>query len=118
MSDAITSTKLEQTGKNIWGQPVLCECMGICVVSPAHENDMRGYLVSVLIIKYLSHRFFKNSATIYHIERPYCGIFGGFLEIFLEGSVDSIIYRDYTANRRHLFTVVWPVLAGRLASTC
>ena len=82
------------------GQPRLFESMDIYVLSPAHESEMRGYLVSVLIIKYLSHRFFKNSATIYHIERPYCGIFWGFLEIFLEGSVDHVIYRDYIVNRR------------------
>ena len=38
------------------GQPVLFKCMGICVLSPAHESEMRGYLVYVLIVKYLSHR--------------------------------------------------------------
>ena len=52
MSDAITSTKLEQTGKIIiLGQPMLFECMGICVLSPAHESEMRGYLVYVLVVK-------------------------------------------------------------------
>ena len=30
----------------------LFECMGICVLSPAHESEMRVYLVYVLIIKY------------------------------------------------------------------
>ena len=54
MSDAITSKKLEQTG-NILGQPMLFECMGICVLSPAHESGMRGYLVYVLFVKNLSH---------------------------------------------------------------
>ena len=43
--------------ENILGQPMLFECMGICVLSPAHESEMRGYLVYVLIVKYLSHRF-------------------------------------------------------------
>ena len=52
MSDAITSTKLEQTG-NILGQPRLFECIGICVLSPAHESGMRGYLVYVMIVKKL-----------------------------------------------------------------
>ena len=33
---------------NILGQPMLFECMGICVLSPAHESEMRGYLVYVL----------------------------------------------------------------------
>ena len=65
MSDAITSTNLEQTGKNILGQPMLFECMGICVLSLVHESEMRGYLVYVLIVKYLSHRFCLNSATVY-----------------------------------------------------
>ena len=40
---------------NILGQPMLFQCMGICVLSPAHESEMRGYLVYVLIVKYLSH---------------------------------------------------------------
>ena len=53
MSDAITSTKLEQTGEMIiLGQPRLFECLGICVLSPAHESETRGYLVYVLIVKY------------------------------------------------------------------
>ena len=37
--------------ENILGQPVLFVCMGICVLSPAHESEMRGYLVYVLIVK-------------------------------------------------------------------
>ena len=40
---------------NILGQPMLFECMGICVLSPAQESEMRGYLVYVLIVKYLCH---------------------------------------------------------------
>ena len=64
MSDAITSTKLEQT-ENILGQPMLFECMGVCVLSPAHESEMRGYLVYVLTVKCLSNQFCLNSATIY-----------------------------------------------------
>ena len=51
MSEAVTSTKLEQTGTKNWGQPMLFECMDICVLSPAHESEMRGYLVYVLIVK-------------------------------------------------------------------
>ena len=50
MSDAITSTKLEQT-RNILEQLMLFECMGICDLNPSHENEMRGYLVYVLIVK-------------------------------------------------------------------
>ena len=43
--------------EHILGQSMLFESVGICVLSPAHENEMRGYLVYVLIVKYLSHRF-------------------------------------------------------------
>ena len=43
--------------ENILGQLMLFESMGICVLSPAHESEMRGYLVYVLTVKYLSHRF-------------------------------------------------------------
>ena len=34
-------------GEAILGQPMLFECMGrpICVLSPVHESEMRGYLV-------------------------------------------------------------------------
>ena len=37
--------------ENILGQPMLFVCMDICVFSPAHESEMRGYLVYVLIVK-------------------------------------------------------------------
>ena len=40
---------------NILEQPRLFECMGICVLSPAHDSERRGYLVYVLIVKNLSH---------------------------------------------------------------
>ena len=51
--------------ENILGQPMLFECMGICVLNPAHESEMRGYLVYVLIVNNLSHRFCLNSATVH-----------------------------------------------------
>ena len=35
----------------ILGQPTMFEYMGICVLSPAHESEMWGYLVYVLIVK-------------------------------------------------------------------
>ena len=47
--------KTEADKENILGQPMLFECMDICVLSPAHESEMRGYLVYVLIVKNLSH---------------------------------------------------------------
>ena len=64
--------------ENILGQPVLFVCTGFCVLSPAHESEMRGYLVYVLIVKKLSHRFCLNSATAYKIERSYRGSLEGF----------------------------------------
>ena len=36
--------------ENILGQPMLFVCMGICVLNPVHESEMRGYLVYVLIV--------------------------------------------------------------------
>ena len=46
-------------------QPMLFECMGrpICVLSPVHESEMRGYLVYLLIVKYLL-MLFKFSHSI------------------------------------------------------
>ena len=92
------------------GQLRLFEYMGICILSPAHECEMRGYLVYVLIVKYLYHRFCLNSATVYKIGWPYRGISWGFFKTFLDGSVDRVIYRDYIVNGTFfLFSVVWPV---------
>ena len=65
MSDAITSTKLEQTGEIFLDSRCCLSAMGISVLSPAHESEMRGYLVYVLIVKYLFHCFCLNSATVY-----------------------------------------------------
>ena len=49
-------------GGNILGQPTLFECIGICVLSPAHESEMRDYLVYLLIVKYLLILFeFRHS---------------------------------------------------------
>ena len=92
MSDAVTSTKLERTGEIFWdGQ---C-CMGICILSPVHESEMRGYLAYVLIVKYLSHRFCLNSARVYiRLEGLIVEFGGGFFQTFLEGSVDHVVYRD------------------------
>ena len=49
--------KTEADEGNIFGQPMLFECMGPAraVLSPVHESEMRGYFVYVLIVKYLSH---------------------------------------------------------------
>ena len=51
--------------ENIFGQPMLFVCMGICVLSPAHKSEMRGYLVYVLIVKKnISSILFKFSHSI------------------------------------------------------
>ena len=50
--------------ENIFGQPMLFECMGICVLSLVHDSEMRGYLVyvshSILDWKVLSWNFLKH----------------------------------------------------------
>ena len=48
---------------NILGQPSLFECMCIYVLSPAHESEVRGYLVYMPIVKYLPI-LFKFSDTV------------------------------------------------------
>ena len=74
--------------------------MGICVLSPAHESEMRGYLVYVLIVKkIISSILFKFSHSILDWTVLSWNL-GGFFETFLQGSVDHIIYRDYIVNRR------------------
>ena len=44
----------------ILGQLMLFECMGIGVLSLAHESEMRGDLVYLRILKCLFHRFCLN----------------------------------------------------------
>ena len=63
--------------ENILGQPMLFECRGICVLSPAHESEMRGYLVYVLIVKNLLILFkFSHSISDWTILWPnFWGIF-------------------------------------------
>ena len=36
---------------DIFGQPMLFVCMGICVLSPTHESEMGGYIFYVLNVK-------------------------------------------------------------------
>ena len=78
---------------------MLFECMGICVLSPAHElpclcaNRKKNYLIDF----------------VYSLQPQYVRLDGlreilwGFFETFLEGSVDHIIYRDYIVNRRFFY---------------
>ena len=71
-------------GGNILGQPMLFECIDICVLSPAHECEMRGSLAYLLIVKYLSiqPQYFILNGLIVDF---FCW---GWLKTFLEGSVD------------------------------
>ena len=46
-------SKIGADGGNVLEQTMLFECKGICVLSLAHESEMRGYLVYVPIVKYL-----------------------------------------------------------------
>ena len=81
-------------GRNILGQPVLFECMGFCVSRPAHESEMRGYLVYLLIVKYLLI-LFKFSHSIIDwtaLSWIFFCFLGGVSKTFLEGSVDHIIF--------------------------
>ena len=82
--------KTEADRGNISGQPILFQCMGTCVLSAAHESEMRGYLVYLLIVKYLSLRFCLKSATVYKAGQPCRAIFGIFLKTFLELSLIHI----------------------------
>ena len=50
-------------GGTILGQPMLFECVGICVLIPAHECEMRGSLVYLLIVKILI------SSTLFQFSR-------------------------------------------------
>ena len=51
-------------GGNIFGQPMLFECIGIYVLSSGHESEMRGYLVYLLIVKYLLILFKFSHSTL------------------------------------------------------
>ena len=85
MSDAITSTKLEQTGENILGQPMLFERMCICVLTPANESEMRGYLVYVLTAKYYATGFDYIPPQYIRLDGLIVNFFLGiFLNIFKE----------------------------------
>ena len=82
MSDARTS-RTGAEGETIVEQPVLFECMGICVLSPAHESEMRGYLVYVLIVKkVISLILFKFSHSILDWTVLSWNFLGIFLNIF------------------------------------
>ena len=59
----VNQYKTEADRAGIVVQPMLFECMGICVLSPAHESETRGSLLYLLIVKYLLI-LFKMSHSI------------------------------------------------------
>ena len=71
--------KTEADRKNILVQPMLFECMGICVLSPAHESEVRGYLVYLLICKIptslILFKFSHNILDWTALSWNYLGIF-------------------------------------------
>ena len=69
--------KTEADGGNILGQPMLFECMDICALSPAHENEMRGFLVYLVIENFL--------LILFKLDGLYVEVLGGFLKHFKRG---------------------------------
>ena len=67
--------------ENILGQPMQFVCMGICVLSPAHESEMRGYLVYLLIVKYLLILFKFSHSILAWMALSWIS-FGGFFKHF------------------------------------
>ena len=67
--------KIGADRENILGQPMLFVCMGICVLSPAHESDMRGYLVYVIVKK-------TYSSDFVYIKPQYIRLNGLIVEFF------------------------------------
>ena len=79
--------------ENIFGQPVLFVCMGICVLSPAHESEMRGYLgffcfffgkvnfkQFVFVVAFSSR--VRNFGKMFDNSFPACAFFSFFLFFF------------------------------------
>ena len=80
---------------------MLFECMGICVLSPVHESEMRKLpcvradckrLLSLILFKF-SHSVLDWTALSWIFFFFFLGRGGGFLKTFLDGPVDHIIYR-------------------------
>ena len=75
--------KIRPDRANILGQPMLFECMGICILSPAHEIEKKGYLVYVLIVKKLiSLILFTFNHSILDWTVLFVEFFWDFLEHF------------------------------------
>ena len=68
--------------ENILGQPMLFVCIGICVLSPAHESEMRGYLVYVLIVKTYLIDFVQIQPQHIRLDGLIVEVLGDFLKHF------------------------------------
>ena len=101
MSDTITSTKLEEGGEIFWNSRCCLSAWVSAFFSPAHESEMRGSLVFLSIVKYLSVLFkFSHSIEDWTtLSWNFVVVIVDFLKYFLERSVDHIIHRDYIVNR-------------------
>ena len=92
----------------ILGHSMLCECMRICVLSSAHECEMRGSLVHMLIVKCLPILFKFSHSILRWTALPRL-FFRGFKIFFFRGVCRP--YRSQVVSRSSLilFAVVWPV---------
>ena len=89
MSDAISNRKLELVvvvcvcvggGDDIFRQPTLFECIGICVLSLARGWETSGSLVYLLVIKIFitSVFFFKIQPQCIRLDDPVVEFIGDF----------------------------------------
>ena len=77
---------------------MLFERIGICCLNPAHECEMRAYLVYLLIVKSWSI-LFQFSHSVLNWTNLVVGFFRIFKEYFLRGLSSISLYRDYIVNR-------------------
>ena len=75
---------------------MVLECVGICVLSPAHESEIRGSLVYLLIVKHLPILFKFSHSIIDWTALSWNGGRGS--KTFLDGSVDHIILGLYSES--------------------
>jgi len=51
MPGVLISNEIGSRSRTTLGLPMLFECMGICVVSMAHESELGGFPVHVYIVE-------------------------------------------------------------------
>ena len=103
MSDAITSTKLEQTGEIFWDNRC---CLNACV-SSFWARRMQVKWGVILFMCWLQNTdlidFVWIQSHYIRLNGLVVNLFWNFLKHFLKGSTDYVIYRDYMVNRHFLF---------------